>query len=136
MSPRSEGSKPVGSTFQSNPDMRSQHAERMALLSVAASAASQNQVSRPDLQETRFSTWPCHFLHGRGQDRKHSTAGLYMCEQERAADRQSTAFGAVRLYATHTLCISCLAVCCQFHRRLVRFNRWCIERAGSFAVVR
>ena len=63
-------------------------------------------------------------------------AGLYMCEQERAADRQSTAFGAVRLYATHTLCISCLAVCCQFHRRLVRFNRWCIERAGSFAVVR
>eukprot|EP00439_Symbiodinium_sp_Y106_P031945 s5349_g3.t2 len=70
---------------------RSQHAERMALLSVAASAASQNQVSRPDLQE-------------------------------RAADRQSTAFGAVRLYATHTLCISCLAVCCQFHRLFPRVS--------------
>ncbi|CAE7358917.1 CHR12, partial [Symbiodinium sp. KB8] len=69
---------------------RSQHAERMALLSVAASAASQNQRSRPDLQE-------------------------------RAADREFT-FGSVRLYATHTLCISCLAVCCQFHRLFPRVS--------------
>ncbi|CAE6965104.1 unnamed protein product [Symbiodinium sp. CCMP2592] len=84
---------------------RSQHAERMALLSVATSAASQNQ--------------------------------------ERAADRQSTTFGAVRLYATHTLCISCLAVCCQFHRLFPRVSlkvemdtwdetlRWSCQKASS-----
>ena len=102
--------------------MRSQHAERMALLSVAASAASQNQRSRPDLQETRLSTWPCQFLHGHCQDCRHSSAALHMRE-ERAADREFT-FGSVRLYATHTLCISCLAVCCQFHRHLLRLDRW------------
>eukprot|EP00438_Fugacium_kawagutii_P025556 Skav222821 [mRNA] locus=scaffold1444:229331:238322:+ [translate_table: standard] len=34
--------------------------------------------------------------------------------------------GAVRLYATHTLCISCLACCCQFKRLLpnVAFDVW------------
>eukprot|EP00929_Paragymnodinium_shiwhaense_P099820 TRINITY_DN6169_c0_g1_i1.p2 TRINITY_DN6169_c0_g1~~TRINITY_DN6169_c0_g1_i1.p2 ORF type:complete len:140 (+),score=24.93 TRINITY_DN6169_c0_g1_i1:69-488(+) len=38
--------------------------------------------------------------------------------------------GTVRLYATHTLCISCLAACCQFKRLLpnvkleVAFDVW------------
>eukprot|EP00435_Cladocopium_sp_Y103_P005721 s735_g1.t2 len=44
--------------------------------------------------------------------------------------------GAVRLYATHTLCISCLACCCQFKRLLpnvkleVAFDVWRETRRG------
>ncbi|CAE8590074.1 unnamed protein product, partial [Polarella glacialis] len=35
-----------------------------------------------------------------------------------ASDVMPDVTGAVRLYATHTLCISCLACCCQFKRLL------------------
>eukprot|EP00931_Biecheleriopsis_adriatica_P052812 TRINITY_DN30793_c0_g1_i1.p1 TRINITY_DN30793_c0_g1~~TRINITY_DN30793_c0_g1_i1.p1 ORF type:complete len:150 (+),score=30.16 TRINITY_DN30793_c0_g1_i1:39-488(+) len=49
---------------------------------------------------------------------------------EYADDVMPDVTGAVRLYATHTLCISCLACCCQFKRLLpnvkleVAFDVW------------
>ncbi|CAJ1444631.1 unnamed protein product, partial [Effrenium voratum] len=51
-------------------------------------------------------------------------------EPKYADDVMPDVTGAVRLYATHTLCISCLACCCQFKRLLpnvkleVAFDVW------------
>mmetsp|Transcript_110463 Transcript_110463/g.330441 ORF Transcript_110463/g.330441 Transcript_110463/m.330441 type:complete len:153 (+) Transcript_110463:75-533(+) len=51
-------------------------------------------------------------------------------EVQYADDVMPEVTGAVRLYATHTLCISCLACCCQFKRLLpnvkleVAFDVW------------
>mmetsp|Transcript_48340 Transcript_48340/g.134394 ORF Transcript_48340/g.134394 Transcript_48340/m.134394 type:complete len:197 (-) Transcript_48340:38-628(-) len=63
------------------------------------------------------------------QDGEEGTDG----EEEKiqyADDVMPEVTGAVRLYATHTLCISCLACCCQFKRLLpnvkleVAFDVW------------